>query len=107
MPWREVCSMDQKVRFIAALLAREESMTELCERFGISRKTWVQGACALSGRGAAGISPRSRVPQVIPLADQRGPGGGGSWGAPRASELGAEEAARELAESRVAAPPGP
>ncbi len=39
MPWREVCPMDEKMAFIVARLADEESMTELCEQFGISRKT--------------------------------------------------------------------
>ncbi|MBI3758659.1 MAG: helix-turn-helix domain-containing protein [Deltaproteobacteria bacterium] len=35
----KVCPMDEKMRFIGALLAAEESMTELCAQFGISRKT--------------------------------------------------------------------
>ena len=39
MPWREICSMDEKIRLMAALSAAEESVTELCEDFGISRKT--------------------------------------------------------------------
>lgn len=38
LPWQEVCHMEEKVRFMAALLAAEESMAELCERFVISRK---------------------------------------------------------------------
>ena len=39
MPWREVCSMDERMRLMAALAAEEESVTELCADFGISRKT--------------------------------------------------------------------
>jgi len=30
MPWREVCPMDEKLKFIAAMLAAEEDMTALC-----------------------------------------------------------------------------
>ena len=47
MPWREVCSMDEKMRLMAALSAEEESVTELCEDFGVSRKTGVQVVAAL------------------------------------------------------------
>jgi len=55
MPWQEVCPMDEKVRFIGALRAQEESMTELCERFGISRKTGYKLYRRYhSGRGAGG-----------------------------------------------------
>jgi len=31
MPWREVCSMDEKMRLIAALASEEDRVTELCE----------------------------------------------------------------------------
>lgn len=68
MPWREVCPMDEKLRFIGALLAREENMTELCERFGISRKTGYQLRGRYLAEGAAGIAERSRAPHVIPWA---------------------------------------
>ena len=30
--------MDERVKFMAAMLEAEESFLELCERFGISRK---------------------------------------------------------------------
>ena len=39
MPWEESCAMDQRVRFINDHLTREWSMTELCERYAVSRKT--------------------------------------------------------------------
>ena len=47
MPWREICSLDEKMRLRAALAAEEESVSELCEDFGISRKTGVQVVEAL------------------------------------------------------------
>jgi putative transposase len=68
MPWQEVCPMDEKVRFIGALRAQEESMTELCERFGISRKTGYKLYRRYQAEGLAGIAERSRAPHVIPWA---------------------------------------
>jgi putative transposase len=68
MPWREVCPMEEKVRFMVAPLAQEESMRELCERFGISRKTGYRLRARYLAGGVAGIAPRSRAPQVIPWA---------------------------------------
>jgi len=68
MPWREVCPMDEKLRFIGALLAQEENMTELCERFGISRKTGYKLRRRYLAQGAAGIADRSRAPRVMPWA---------------------------------------
>jgi transposase len=38
MPWKECSVMDEKIKFIARLLDGE-SMTSLCEEYGISRKT--------------------------------------------------------------------
>ena len=64
MPWREVCSMDEKMRFMAAVLSEEESMTELCERFGISRKTGYQLLHRYREEHAAGLAERSRAPHV-------------------------------------------
>src|SRR5260370_40508568 len=68
MPWREVCPMDERMRFIGALLAQEDSMTELCERFGISSKTGYQLRTRYMAEVAGGIVPRSRAPRMISWA---------------------------------------
>ena len=39
MPWKETCPMDQRVALIADWLRDEWTMSELAERYGISRKT--------------------------------------------------------------------
>lgn len=39
MPWNETTPMDQKMQFIADYLRADLSMSELCELYGISRKT--------------------------------------------------------------------
>ena len=38
MPWKETSPMNERVKFVAAMLGAEETSVELCERFGISRK---------------------------------------------------------------------
>lgn len=68
MPWREVCSMDEKMRLMAALSAEEESVTELCEDFGISRKTAYKWWARYLEYGPAGLSERSHAPLMVPWA---------------------------------------
>ena len=39
MPWTETCVMEQRAKFIIDVLEGSYSMTELCEYYGISRKS--------------------------------------------------------------------
>ena len=39
MPWSETTPMDQKMQFIADYLRGVLGMTELCQLYGIARKT--------------------------------------------------------------------
>lgn len=39
MPWKESSVMEERLRFILEYEAGEESMTELCQRYEISRET--------------------------------------------------------------------
>src|SRR5437899_1315265 len=68
MPWRKVCYMEERLRFIAARVAGEESMTELCERFGISRKTGYKLWHRYQARGPGGLENDSRAPHRRPWA---------------------------------------
>jgi putative transposase len=68
MPWREVCSMDERMRLMAALSAAEESVTELCEDFGISRKTAYKWWGRYQQFGPEGLKERSHAPAVVPWA---------------------------------------
>ncbi len=68
MPWREICSMDEKIRLMAALSAAEESVTELCEEFGISRKTAYKWWRRYLEFGTEGLKEHSHAPQVVPWA---------------------------------------
>ncbi len=66
MPWQESCTMDERTRFIGESLSGEWTMVELCERYGISRKTgykWLGRylpACSFTGR--------FRTPAPVPVA---------------------------------------
>lgn len=54
--------MNERVRFVAAMLEGEESFTELCERFGISRKQGYKWKERYEGGGVAALEERSRAP---------------------------------------------
>ena len=64
MPWRESCAMDERVRFIADHTSGLWSMTELCERYEISRKTGYKWLDRYEAEGAAGLVARSHAPRV-------------------------------------------
>ncbi len=68
MPWREVCPMDERMRFISAVLAGEENMSALCEEFGVSRKTGYKWLGRYREFGPAGLEERSRAPGRAPWA---------------------------------------
>lgn len=62
MPWKESCAMDERIRFIAAHGSHSHSMVELCELFGISRKTGYKWLARYAAEGAAGLAERSHAP---------------------------------------------
>jgi putative transposase len=68
MPWRETCQMDERVKFIAAYLRGEMHLTELCESFGISRKTAYKWLDRYAGGGVACLVDQSRRPHHSPRA---------------------------------------
>ena len=68
MPWQEVCPMDEKVRLVAALMAAQHSMTELCESFRISRKTAYKWWLRYQAHGPQGLLELSRAPHRVPWA---------------------------------------
>jgi transposase InsO family protein len=64
MPWLESCAMDERVRFAAEWLSGEASRTELCERYGISRRTGYKWMDRYAAEGPAGLADRSHAPLV-------------------------------------------
>jgi transposase InsO family protein len=68
MPWQGVCPMELRMRLVNALLADEDSMTALCEEYGVSRKTGYKWLTRFRARGPAGLAERPRAPHVVPWA---------------------------------------
>ncbi len=65
MPWRIETPMSQRLEFVEAFARGHWSMTELCARFGISRKTGYKWCARFEAEGAA-FTERSRHPQESP-----------------------------------------
>ncbi len=66
MPWSETSPMDERVRFVADCQRRFFTFSELCERFGVSRKTGYKWLKRYEKEGPAGLLDRSRRPQSCP-----------------------------------------
>ena len=62
MPWEETCAMDQRMRFVLEASAEECVMSELCERFGISRTAGYKWLERYRAEGIDGLKDRTRAP---------------------------------------------
>ena len=66
MPWSQRSPMDQRTQFIADYLRETFSIVELCEHYGVSRKTgykWIDRYLRL---GPPGLEEYSRRPRHCP-----------------------------------------
>jgi putative transposase len=66
MAWLETRVMDQRMKFIVEYEDEEESMAELCRRYGISRKTGYKWLGRWLQEGPVGLGDRSRAPKHHP-----------------------------------------
>ena len=66
MPWQEMSLMDRRLQFVADYQRGFSSMTELCARAAISRKTGYKWIGRYEDFGAAGLAERSHAPHVCP-----------------------------------------
>jgi putative transposase len=64
MPWKDVKPMDEKILFIADHLHEACSFIQLCERYGISRKTGYKWVERYQAEGIEGLEERSRKPHT-------------------------------------------
>jgi len=62
MPWKETCAMHERMRFVVAALEEGAVMTEVCERFEISRQTGYKWLERFDQQGIDGLKDRSRAP---------------------------------------------
>lgn len=68
MPWSQTSPMDQRTHFIADYLRETLNITELCDLYGVSRKTGYKWIDRYLRQGPAGLEERSRKPSHSPNA---------------------------------------
>jgi transposase-like protein len=71
MPWLETSPVEQRKEFIEAALRKELSFSDLCRRFGISRKNgykWFNRYIDEVAAGDVSLENRSRRPRRSPSA---------------------------------------
>jgi putative transposase len=66
MPWRETAPMAERMRFVTDWERYLYSMTELCQRYGVSRKTGYKWTARYEKNGPDGLRERSRAPHHCP-----------------------------------------
>lgn len=66
MPWTETAPMKERMRFVTDWERDLYSMVELCERYGVSRKTGYKWIARYEGEGPDGLRERSRAPHHCP-----------------------------------------
>lgn len=70
MPWKESCPMSERRAFIDTWLSKRFRFSQLCARFGVSRKTGYKWVERFMEHGQAGLEPLSRAPRVHPNATE-------------------------------------
>ena len=66
MPWLETVPMQQRTEFLEAHDEALFTMTELCARFGISRKTGYKWLARVAAGGRRALGDQSRAPHHCP-----------------------------------------
>jgi transposase InsO family protein len=66
MPWQETDPVNERLKFVAAMQVAEQSMAEVCRRFGISRKTGYKIVERYAELGPDGLVDRPRAPHTHP-----------------------------------------
>ena len=66
MPWKEMLPVDQREKFIRDVRLGVFSISELCERYGVSRKTGYKWLARFEEEGRAGLKDKSRAPKTCP-----------------------------------------
>lgn len=95
MPWKKESVMEQRLRFLIEAKDREESLTALCRRYGISRKTGYKWLKRYEREGTVEVlkdqtrrpqrSPRrtgsAQAKRVLAVRDEKG------WGAVKIADV--------------------
>lgn len=71
MPWMETCPVKERMRFVVAIESGLYSMSEACERFGVSRVTGYKWWKRYREEGPKGLEDRPRRPDSSPSRTAR------------------------------------
>jgi len=66
MPWLEILPVEERNRFITDALSDRFTMSELCARYGISRRIGYKWLTRFEEEGRRGLKDRSRAPHHCP-----------------------------------------
>lgn len=66
MPWNQITPMEEIIRFVMLAQSARFTITELCEQFGISRKTGYKHLERYAESGLRGLQVRSHRPHRFP-----------------------------------------
>ncbi len=66
MPWQEVSTVSLRQEFVTVVQQAAVSVSELCRRYGVSRKTGYKWVARYRRDGAVGLTDRSRRPHHSP-----------------------------------------
>jgi transposase-like protein len=66
MPWLETSPVEERIQFIADALGDRFTMSELCARYGISRRVGYKWLARYEEEGRRGLRDRSRAPHHCP-----------------------------------------
>jgi putative transposase len=70
MPWRERSPMDERMQFVADYTRQLWTITQLCDRYGISRKTGYKWIDRYEQHGSTGLTARSSRPRHSPQSTE-------------------------------------
>jgi transposase len=66
MPWNEVTTVKLRAEFVRLAQSEGANISQLCERFQISRKTGYKWLARFRSHGDSGLGDQSRRPAVSP-----------------------------------------
>ena len=66
MPWTETCVVDKRTEFVLRVMRNVERFGDVCQEFGISRKTGYKWKQRFLEEGLAGLGDQSRRPASTP-----------------------------------------
>ncbi len=62
MGWKETCAVEERMRFVTAVLKREEAFAAICREYGVSRRVGYKWLSRFEESGVEGLLDRSRAP---------------------------------------------